>query len=165
MIVYYSDKAGRSIPAPGRGALTVAKEVPSKYPLPILSVAYRSRQLTFRRNQISQWLMHEHSQLCEEADFRKSEGEAVDNEYLSSRVADIEEAKRQEKDALAMYGMLEGASFTPVWGLSRDDITSRLSHSLATSMSEPSTLSAIRQACCLRRNLLKRSCRYGEGCV
>jgi fatty acid synthase subunit alpha, fungi type len=50
--------------------------------------------------------MHEHSQLCEEADFRKSEGEAVDNEY---RVAGIDEAKRQEKDALTMYGMLEGA--------------------------------------------------------
>ena len=88
--MYYSDKACRSIPAPGRGALTVAKEIPSKYPLPILSVMYRSCQLTFRRNQISQWLMHEHSQLREEVDFRKSEGEAVDNEYLSSRVADIE---------------------------------------------------------------------------
>jgi fatty acid synthase subunit beta len=54
--------------------------------------------------------MHEHSQLREEMDFRKSEGEAVDNEYLSSQVADIEEeAKPQEKDALAMYGILEGA--------------------------------------------------------
>jgi fatty acid synthase subunit beta len=75
--------------------------------------------------------MHEHSQLREEVDFRKSEGEAVDNEYLSSRVADIEEeAKRQEKDALAMYGMLEGADarISPlrralaVWGLSGDDV-------------------------------------------
>jgi len=28
-MVYYSDKAGCSIPAPGRGALTVVKEVPS----------------------------------------------------------------------------------------------------------------------------------------
>lgn len=52
-------------------------------------------------------------------------------DYVPSRVADIEaEAARQEKDALAMYGMLEG--FDPriaplrralaVWGLTADDI-------------------------------------------
>jgi fatty acid synthase subunit alpha len=53
--------------------------------------------------------MHEHSQLREVVDFHKSEGEAV-NKYLSSCVADIEEeAKCQEQDALAMYGMLGGA--------------------------------------------------------
>jgi fatty acid synthase subunit beta len=95
--------------------------------------------------------MHEHSQLCEEADFRKSEGEAVDNEYLSSRVADIEGMPLPCTERLKV----QMPTFTPVWGLSKDDITSRLSHSLATSMSEPSTLSAIRQACCLRLSLLK----------
>ena len=60
-----------------------------------------------------------------------SQGEAVDDEYFSSRVADIEnEAKRQEQDAIAMYGMLEGADarISPlrralaVWGLTGDDI-------------------------------------------
>jgi fatty acid synthase subunit beta len=45
---FVSDKAGRSIPAPGRGALTVARQVPYKHPMPILDVAYRSRQLTGR---------------------------------------------------------------------------------------------------------------------
>lgn len=99
--------------------------------MPILDVAYRARQIDFRRTQISQWLTHEHSQLREETEFRKSQGEAVDDEYFSSRVADIEsEAKRQEKDAIAMYGMLEGtdARISPmrralaVWGLGGDDI-------------------------------------------
>ena len=126
-----SDKAGRSIPAPGRGALTVAKEVPAKYPLPILDIAYRSRQLNFRRNQISQWLTHEQSQLREEIKFRESQGEPANDEYFNSRVADIEkEASRQEKDALATYGMLEGtdARISPlrralaVWGLTGDDV-------------------------------------------
>jgi 3-oxoacyl-(acyl-carrier-protein) synthase len=126
-----SDKAGRSIPAPGRGALTVAKEVPAKHPLPILDIAYRSRQLIFRRNQISQWLTHEQSQLREEIEFRKSQGEPANDEYFYSRVADIEkEAGRQEKDVLATYGMLEGADarISPlrralaVWGLTGDDI-------------------------------------------
>ena len=128
---YFSDKAGRSVPAPGRGVLTIAKEVPSKHPLPILDVAYRSRQLAFRRTQISQWLAHEHTELQQELDSRKDQGELVDDDYFSSRVADIEnESVRQEKDAMAMYGMLEGTDprIAPlrralaVWGLTADDI-------------------------------------------
>jgi fatty acid synthase subunit beta len=99
--------------------------------MPILDVAYRSRQLSFRRNQISQWLAHEHAELREEVEFRKSQGEPVDEEYFASRVADIEkEASRQEKDVLALYGMLEDvdARISPlrralaVWGLTGDDI-------------------------------------------
>lgn len=119
------------MPAPGRGALTVAKEIPSKHPLPILDVAYRSRQLSFRRTQISQWLSHEHMQLTEEIEYRKRSDETVDESYVSTRIANIEkEAAQQEKDALAMYGMLEGSDphIAPlrralaVWGLTADDI-------------------------------------------
>jgi hypothetical protein len=144
-----SDKAGRSIPAPGRGALSVAKEIPAKYPLPILDVAYRSRQLNFRRNQISQWLTHEHSQLREEIEFRKSQGEPADDEYFSSRVADIEkEASRQEKDAIAMYGMLADtdARISPlrralaVWGLTGDDIGVLSIHGTSTRANVSCTL-------------------------
>ena len=111
--------------------VTVAKEVPAKYPLPTLDIAYRSRQLNFRRNQISQWLTHEQPQLREEIKFREWQGEPVNDEYFNSCVADIEkEAGRQEKDALATYGMLEGADarISPlrralaVWGLTGDDI-------------------------------------------
>jgi fatty acid synthase subunit beta len=105
--------------------------VSSKHPLPILDLAYRSRQLAFRRTQISQWLTHEHSQLQEELEFRKTQGEPVDDEYFSSRVANMEkEAAQQDKDALAMYGMLEGTDprVSPlrralaVWGLGADDV-------------------------------------------
>ena len=126
-----SDKAERSVPAPGKGALTVAREVPSKHPLPILDVAYRSRQLSFRRKQISEWLSHEHAQLQAQQEFQIAQGEPVDREYVSSRIANIEqEAAQQEKDALAMYGMLEGTDprIAPlrralaIWGLTADDI-------------------------------------------
>ena len=127
----FSDKAGRSVPAPGRGALSIAREVPTKHPLQILDVGYRSRQLTFRRKQIAQWLDNERQQLQDELEFRKSGGDAVDPEYVASRVAEIEkEAARQEKDAIATYGMLEGADprIAPlrralaVWGLTADDL-------------------------------------------
>lgn len=140
-----TDKAGRSVPAPGRGALTVARQVPSKHPSLILDVAYRSRQLSFRRSQISQWLSHEHAQLQEEIAYRKVEGETIEDDFFSARVANIEaEAVRQEKDALAMYGMLEGSDphIAPlrralaVWGLTADDIGVLSIHGTSTNANE-----------------------------
>ena len=55
----------------------------------------------------------------------------LDEDHFAARVADIErEARRQEKDALATYGMLEGTDprISPlrralaIWGLTADDI-------------------------------------------
>jgi 3-oxoacyl-(acyl-carrier-protein) synthase len=140
-----TDKAGRSVPAPGRGALTIAREAPSKHRPPILDVNYRTRQLAFRRRQIAQWLSNEHEMLREEVELQKAEGNAVDDEYFSSRVAHIEQgAARQEKDALATYGMLEGTdpSIAPlrralaVYGLSADDIGVLSIHGTSTQANE-----------------------------
>ncbi|KAI5983403.1 hypothetical protein EDD15DRAFT_2390897 [Pisolithus albus] len=132
-----TDKAGRSIPAPGRGALTIARELPSKYPLPSLRVDYRSRQITFRRKQISEWLT--------EIDALKAENSAVDEDYFATRVADIEkEAHRQEKEVLSTYGMLEGSDprvapmrrALAVWGLTADDIGVLSIHGTSTGANE-----------------------------
>lgn len=126
-----TDKAGRSVPAPGRGVLTIAKEVPSKHPQAILNIEYRRRQLKFRRTQISQWLSNEQEQLREEIEAAKAEGTPLDEDYISTRISTMEsEAKKQEGDALGMYGMLDGhdATIAPlrralaVWGMSVDDI-------------------------------------------
>lgn len=128
---YDRDKAGRSVPAPGRGALTIGREIETKHPAPILDLAYRSRQLAFRRRQISQWLENERQLLQDEMQYRKSQSQPVDEEYIASRVTDMEqEAARQEKDALSTYGMLHGTDprVSPlrralaVWGLTADDI-------------------------------------------
>lgn len=111
--------------------LTIAKEVSSKHPLPLLDINYRRRQLAFRRSQISQWLTNEQEQLREEAESSKAQGQPLDEEYIATRVSNMEkEASRQESDALGMYGMLEGndPSIAPlrralaVWGLTADDI-------------------------------------------
>ncbi|KAF6759889.1 fatty acid synthetase alpha subunit [Ephemerocybe angulata] len=96
-----------------------------KHPLPILDVAYRSRQLAFRRKQISQWLEYEHEQLHEEIAFRKSKSE-------------------DRRAALAMYGMLEGTdpNIAPlrralaVWGLTADDIGVLSIHGTSTKANE-----------------------------
>lgn len=140
-----TDKAGRSVPAPGRGALTIAREIQSKHPLPILDIAYRSRQLAFRRRQIADWLENERHLLQEELEFRKSHNEPASGDYLASRVADLEkEAARQEKDALATYGMLQGVDprVSPlrralaVWGLTADDVGVLSIHGTGTGANE-----------------------------
>jgi fatty acid synthase subunit alpha len=113
-----SDKAGRSIPAPGRGVLSVAREVTPKQSLRVLDIDYRTRQLAFRRKQIAEWMEHELETLKDDPD-------------AAELIAEVEkEAARQDKDALATYGMLEGTDprIAPlrralaVWGLTADDI-------------------------------------------
>ncbi|KAL4066936.1 hypothetical protein J3A83DRAFT_4165578 [Scleroderma citrinum] len=140
-----TDKAGRSIPAPGRGALSVARELPSNYPLPSLSLDYRARQISFRRQQISQWLSHEHAQLRDEMEALKAENNTIDDDYFASRVADIEEeACRQEREALATYGMLQGTDprvapmrrALAVWGLTADDVGVLSIHGTSTGANE-----------------------------
>jgi fatty acid synthase subunit alpha len=97
-------KAGRSIPAPGRGVLSVAREIPSATPHLTLDIKYRSRQLAFRRKQIAQWLENEHELLKAELEA----GGSVAN--VQERISQIEEeAARQEKAALGQFGMLEGS--------------------------------------------------------
>ena len=86
------------------------REIQSQHPLLILDVAYHSCQMAFRCNQISEWLLHEHNQLQGEIEYHKAQGEAIDEDYISSRIVDIEtEASRQEKHALTMYGILQGS--------------------------------------------------------
>jgi hypothetical protein len=96
-------------------------------PLPLLDINYRSRQLAFRRRQIAQWAENEREILDEEV--KAISGDPKD--FVAARLAHIEEeAHRQEKDALATYGMLQGADprIAPlrralaVWGLKADDI-------------------------------------------
>ncbi|GAA5878476.1 hypothetical protein JCM8547_005957 [Rhodosporidiobolus lusitaniae] len=133
-----TDKAGRSIPAPGRGVMGTAREVASKFPSAILNVGYRRRQLEFRRKQISDWLENETEILKNEVESR---GEADSSEYVAERLAAIEsEAKRQESEALATYGMLVGsdANISPlrralaVWGLTIDDVGVASFHGTST---------------------------------
>ncbi|KAG0657455.1 3-oxoacyl-[acyl-carrier-protein] synthase, partial [Rhodotorula mucilaginosa] len=135
-----TDKAGRSIPAPGRGVVGTARELSSKYPSPILDVTYRRRQLEFRRRQISQWLENETELLQMEIESR-SDADKLPEDYVAERFASIErEAKRQESEALATYGMLAGQdpSIAPlrralaVWGLTIDDVGVASFHGTST---------------------------------
>jgi len=107
-----------------------------------LPIAYRSRQLQFRRKQIAQWLENEHELLKLEVDSVVEEGR---DEFLRECIALIEsEAVRQEKDALATFGMLAGHDdrvapvrrALAVWGLTLDDLGVVSIHGTSTQANE-----------------------------
>lgn len=138
-----TDKIGRSVPAPGKGVLTTAREMSSKFPSPLLDIKYRKRQMDIRRRQIKQWQEAELMYLQEEVAAMKTSGESFDElEYMQDRAAHIErEALRQEKDTLNSLGNnfwkqdpriapLRGALAT--WGLTIDDLGVASFHGTST---------------------------------
>lgn len=136
-----TDKAGRSVPAPGRGVLSTARQAPAKVPSPILDMEYRKRQLVFRRKQISEWLENEIEILKSTVSHLEASGTPMSSEDVSERYASIErEAKRQEKEVLGTFGMLMGEDPTvaplkralAVWGLTVDDIGIASFHGTST---------------------------------
>ena len=138
-----TDKIGRSVPAPGQGVLTTAREQTSKFPSPLLDIKYRKRQMELRRKQIRSWQESELMYLQEEVSAMKQQGAYFDDtEFLEDRAAHIErEAKRQEKDMLNSLGNnfwkqdsriapLRGALAT--WGLTIDDLGVASFHGTST---------------------------------
>lgn len=138
-----TDKIGRSVPAPGKGVLTTAREEPSKYASPLLDIKYRKRQLDLRRKYIKSWQESELMYLQEEAAAMKAQDPDLNtSDYMEDRASHIErEAKRQEKDALFSLGNnfwksdpriapLRGALAT--WGLTIDDLGVASFHGTST---------------------------------
>ena len=138
-----TDKIGRSVPAPGQGVLTTAREHPSKFPSPLLDIKYRKRQLDLRKQQIKQWQESELMYLHHEVAAMKIQGsEFNESDYCEDRAAHIaREATRQEKEAMYSLGNnfwkqdsriapLRGALAT--WGLTIDDLDVASFHGTST---------------------------------
>ena len=138
-----SDKIGRSVPAPGKGILTGARENPSKFPSPLLDIKYRKRQLELRRKNIKSWQESELLYMQEEIAAMEAQGSDFNvSAYMQERAEHIErEAIRQEKEA--MFGLgnnfwkqdsriapLRGALAT--WGLTIDDLNVASFHGTST---------------------------------
>ncbi|KAG2217921.1 hypothetical protein INT45_012584 [Circinella minor] len=140
-----SDKEGRSVPAPGAGILTTAREAQNKRASPLLNFKYRARQLKARRAQISSWLEAEYDILREELAELKADGELSEQDekaILAERTDFLhKEARRQEKEALSTWGMnfyQQDSSIAPirgalaVFGLTVDDIGVASFHGTST---------------------------------
>nr|UWK20277.1 fatty acid synthase alpha subunit [Trichoderma crystalligenum] len=151
-----SDKIGRSVPAPGKGILTSAREHPGKFPSPLLDINYRRRQIERRKKQINQWEESELEFLHDEIDAIKAQGGSFDEkEYAQDRIVHIQkEAARQEKELLRSMGNnfwksdpsiapLRGALAT--WGLTIDDLKVASFHGTSTGANDKNESSVVCQ--------------------
>ncbi|KAI8919392.1 fatty acid synthase [Powellomyces hirtus] len=150
-----TDKNGRSVPAPGQGILTTAREAPGKYPSPLLNFEYRAKQLRREREHIKRWVSDQYEDLRDEVESRKTCGESVDEDFIKERTAFIEkEGKRREKAALATWNHdwwkndptiapIRGALAT--YGLTIDDIGVSSFHGTGTKANDYNESSALNQ--------------------
>jgi fatty acid synthase subunit alpha, fungi type len=151
-----SDKIGRSVPAPGQGVLTTARENAGKFVSPLLDIKYRRRQIELRTKQIRQWQESEIEYLADEINAMKASGESFDEKaYAADRTHHIEkEAARQEKEVLRSLGNnfwknnpaiapLRGALAT--WGLTIDDLGVASFHGTSTKANDKNESSVICQ--------------------
>ena len=125
-----SDKIGRSVPAPGQGILTTARESQNALPSDFLDTAYRKKQLQAALGHIGEW--------------KKSELARVHQAGKASedRVSFVEhETQRQQKQAIQLWGnhfWKQNAQISPirgalaVWGLTIDDIDVASMHGTST---------------------------------
>ncbi|KAI0483302.1 fatty acid synthase subunit alpha [Xylariaceae sp. FL0804] len=155
-----SDKIGRSVPAPGKGVLTTAREIPGKFPSPLLDIKYRRRQIDARKRRIRQHKEDELEFLATEVESAAAEASQQgtdfnEKEYLRHRIMHIEqEAEREIKNVLRSYGNnfwkqddsiapLRGALAT--WGLTIDDLGVASFHGTSTKANDKNESSVICQ--------------------
>ncbi|ODQ80013.1 hypothetical protein BABINDRAFT_8193 [Babjeviella inositovora NRRL Y-12698] len=104
-----TDKIGRSVPAPGKGILTTAREHHGdlKYPSSMMNIKYRARQLKKAISQIKQWHEDELEALADDLEYAKAEFGAgfSEAEYFQEKTEEIErESKKQIKAAQRLWG-------------------------------------------------------------
>ena len=147
-----SDKAGRSLPAPGRGILTTSREVQSKFDSPLLKLEHRRRCIDLRMKQIKETEASELSFLEAEISAYKSADSANSDpsfdvtEYQAHRTSAIlADSSRQERETRNSYGNdfwkrdprispIRGALAT--WGLTIDDLDVASFHGTSTVKNE-----------------------------
>jgi fatty acid synthase subunit alpha len=152
-----SDKIGRSVPAPGQGVLTTAREHSGKFPSPLLDMKYRRRQIERRTAQIAGDKEADLHYLADETAALEAEGRSAKDisEYIADRAMQIEkEAERQTKEVLRTLGNnfwksdpsiapLRGALAT--WGLTIDDLGVASFHGTSTKANDKNESSVICQ--------------------
>ena len=142
-----SDKAGRSLPAPGRGILTTSGEVHSKLDAPLMNIEHRRRCIDLRMKQIKETETSELSFLEDEILSHKAASLTFDTkEYRNHRASAIlAESARQERETRNSYGNefwkrdpriapIRGALAT--WGLTIDDLDVASFHGTSTVKNE-----------------------------
>lgn len=150
-----TDKIGRSVPAPGRGILTNAREnQDNKFPYRLLDIKYRRKQLDLRKKQIKEWTSAELSYLHDEVESLDSKEVDV-AAFIRERQEQIEfESRRQEKEARNHWGnefWKQDPRIAPIRGalatfnLTIDDIGVASFHGTSTTANDKNESSTINE--------------------
>ncbi|PWY87439.1 3-oxoacyl-synthase [Aspergillus heteromorphus CBS 117.55] len=144
-----SDKIGRSVPAPGKGLLTNAREARHRIPSPMLDISYRRRRMNMSLQHIKERVdMEAQVAEAELADLKRSPSPYAEEriEEINERLRYVrQEARIQEKDALNTFGNhfwkndpeispLRGALAT--WNLTVNDLDVVSFHGTSTVLNE-----------------------------
>lgn len=123
-----SDKISKSLPAPGKGVLTCAKECKprAKFASSKLNIAYRKRQLDFRKEEISQWAREE---LTMGGDSNLIE-DLVERQLIEARMHWGTKYWNNDPNIAPIRGALS------VFGLSIDDLNVASCHGTSTKANE-----------------------------
>ncbi|KNC31770.1 hypothetical protein FF38_08275, partial [Lucilia cuprina] len=127
-----TDKIGRSVPAPGKGIMTVAREDHTR-PQHLLDLEYRRRQLEYRRQQLKQW--------------------ANDEQAMGTPIESVlDDLKRQEREAQRTWGndfWVRNTGISPLkgalaqFGLTIDDIGVASFHGTSTQANDKNESASI----------------------
>ncbi|KAJ3414301.1 3-oxoacyl-[acyl-carrier-protein] synthase [Chytridiales sp. JEL 0842] len=150
-----TDKNGRSVPAPGQGILTTAREAPTKFKSPLLSFEYRMKQLKREREHVKSWVAKEYEALGDEVEELKKSGADDIEEFVKERTDFIEkEGKRKEKTAIATWNhdwWKNDPTISPIkgslacYGLTVDDLGVASFHGTGTKANDYNESSALNQ--------------------
>ncbi|KAI9745829.1 MAG: hypothetical protein M1818_000510 [Claussenomyces sp. TS43310] len=138
-----SDKIGRSVPAPGKGILTNARETnKSGFPSPLLDIEYRKQRLDLRMKCIQECLDAELKLIEDEVAMLPGRAQAAAPKHIQHRTDYlVSEAQRQRRDALNTFGnefWKMDPSISPirgslaVWGLTIEDLGFASLHGTST---------------------------------
>ena len=156
-----SDKAGRSVPAPGKGLMGNVRETPGLgIASPLLDINYRRKKLTKQRLQIELLKQSELDELHEEARLQAQQHQARDvpfdtAAFINDRRTEIDrQARKLEMEALYSIGNqfwkhdprispIRGA--LAVWGLTADDIDVASFHGTSTVLNEKNEMDILQR--------------------
>ncbi|KAJ2759940.1 3-oxoacyl-[acyl-carrier-protein] synthase, partial [Coemansia nantahalensis] len=125
-----TDKNGRSVPAPGKGILTSAREAPGATAAPLrqLSIAHRRRAFETQLRMLDAWRADELALLAE--DENAAARAEIDEQYADQRRALQDKLGNEFWKRTPAISPLRGS--LAVWGLAADDIGLASFHGTST---------------------------------
>ena len=129
------DKIGRSVPAPGQGILTAAREAEHVVHSPLLDLEFRKQQLQNQFQGIAQWRKSQMAELyylgvrIEDRSVQSIDA-AAEASYKSAQALWANDLRKQEPDMSPMRASLA------TWGLGIDDLQAASFHGTSTTAND-----------------------------